>query len=59
MYVTYLERGRLLPPEVYTMSHDEALDMISILLSPEFTDDFNRTVDSIKICNIASDFGTN
>ncbi len=59
MYVTYLERGRLLPPEVYAMSHSEALTLIGVLLDPSYTDDFNRTVDSIKLCNIASDFGDN
>ena len=59
MYVTYLERGRLLPPEVYDMSHSEAMALIGVLLAPGYTDDFNRTVDSVKICNVPSDFGTN
>ena len=59
MYVTYLERGRLLPPEVYDTSHSEAMALISVLLSPGYEDDHGRTVDSVKICNIASTFGNN
>ena len=59
MYVTYLERGRLLPPEVYDMSHSEAMALISVLLDPDYEDDNGRTVDSVKLCNISSDFGDN
>jgi hypothetical protein len=59
MYVTYLDRGRLLPPEVLSPSQSEALLLIRVLLSPGYKDDNGRTVDSVKICNVASTFGTN
>ena len=59
IYVTYIDRGRLLAPEVLDLSHSEAMQLLLVLLSPGFTDDFNRTVDSIKICNAPSAFGNN
>lgn len=59
IYVTYIDRGRLLKPEVLDLSRDEAMQLLSLLVSPGFSDDFNRTVNSIKICNTPSDFGEN